>query len=66
LKSQGAKEIYFLCTHGPLVPTAFQKFTETPVSKVVVTNSINHPETGANSEVLDLTSIFAAELKAWL
>ncbi len=65
LKKNGAKEVHFMATHGPLVPTAFEKMENSQVDSVVVTNSMLHEETGKKIKTLDVSSLFVNELETW-
>jgi ribose-phosphate pyrophosphokinase len=65
LKDQGANEVHFFATHGPLVPTAYQTLQESLVDSVVVSNSINHSGKTDKVKILDVSSLFATELATW-
>lgn len=44
LKEKGAKEVYICCTHAILSGEAVQRLEESPVEKVIITDSILLPE----------------------
>lgn len=65
LKQEGAKEVHFFATHGPLVPTAYHILEESLIDSVVVTNSINHHGHSGKVKTLDVSGLFANELATW-
>lgn len=69
LKEQGAAKIIFLATHGPLVSEAYQRFMDSPVDEVVVTNSIvtldGETDDQAHITRLDVADIFANAISSW-
>lgn len=66
LKEQGAARVIFLATHGPLVPEAFEKLSNSQVDEVVITNSIAHQELPSKFKVLDISPVLSEELRDWL
>lgn len=66
LKEKGAKKVIFCATHGPLVPVAFEKITNSEVDEVVITNSITPAQKIEKLTVLDTCPIFVEELHDWL
>jgi len=66
LKKEGAKEVHFFATHGPLVNTATAKFEQSQVDSVIVTNSIEHPQQGSKIKVVDISPLFAQALQDWI
>jgi ribose-phosphate pyrophosphokinase len=65
LKKHGAKEVHFMATHGPLVPSAFEKIENSEVDTVVVTNSMLHDESTKKVKTIDIAPLFATELETW-
>lgn len=65
LKKEGAREVHFFATHGPLVPTAYHVLEESQVDSVVVSNSINHNGHTGKVKILDVSGLFAKELATW-
>lgn len=65
LKENGAKEVHFFSTHGPLVNSAFDDVENSQVDSVVISNSIDHPNLGSKFKIVDVASLFATELKTW-
>ncbi len=65
LKKHGAQAVHFMATHGPLVPTAFEKIEASEVDSVVVTNSILHDESTSKMKTIDVTPLFIQELETW-
>jgi len=65
LKAHGAASVHFLSTHGPLVPTAYERMENSQVDSVVVTNSILQPQSDSKLKVLDVAPLFAEELQTW-
>jgi len=43
IRAQGARDIYAGVTHGVFCPGAFERLAESPISEVVVTDTLNHP-----------------------
>ncbi|MBD3250766.1 MAG: ribose-phosphate diphosphokinase [Candidatus Pacebacteria bacterium] len=66
LKENGAKEVLFIASHGLLTNQAVDKITQSQTDKVVITNSIEHSQLSNKFEVLDVSSVFADNLKKWL
>jgi ribose-phosphate pyrophosphokinase len=67
LKKEGAKEVHFFATHGPLVETAYAKLNESAyVDSVVVTNSIQAQQTSSKIKFVDISPLFAQALKDWI
>lgn len=69
LKEQGATKIIFMATHGPLVSEAYQRFVDSPVDQVVVTNSImtlnGESDEQAHITRLDTADIFSKAISSW-
>ncbi len=65
LRKTGAKEIWFLATHGLFVQDAVKKLELSQVDRVVITNTVEQKKLSAKSKVLDASSVFADELKNW-
>lgn len=66
LKKEGAKEVHFFATHGPLVETAFAKIDKSVVDSVVVSNSIHHTQSIPKIKTIDVAPLFAQALKDWV
>jgi ribose-phosphate pyrophosphokinase len=65
LKNEGARDVHFFATHGPLVPTAYQALEDSLIDSVVVSNSINHNARTEKVKLLDVSALFADELITW-
>ncbi len=66
LKERGATQVCFFCTHGLFVNAGMDKIESSDVDKVIITNSVSHPQLSSKIEVLDVAPLFAEELKEWL
>ena len=44
LKEKGAKEVYACCSHAILSGNAIEKISNTPIKELVITNSVELPE----------------------
>ena len=66
LKARGAEEIYALATHGVLSDPAVDRFKNSVISKVVVTNTLPLPSEKQidKIEVLSIAKILAAAIDA--
>jgi len=66
LKSQGAHQVFFFATHGPMVESAFKKIAQSAVDRVIVTNSVEHHAIQvAKITTLDVSPVFTEALKKW-
>lgn len=63
-KERGAKNIYVAATHGILSKNAIDNITESPISKVFITDSISHGELPEKFEVLSLGELLCKTIKA--
>lgn len=64
LKKKGAKEVFFLASHGVFCQ-GLNKIENSAVDKIIITNSIQQkPTTSKKLTVLDISPIFAQELFA--
>lgn len=61
LMNSGAKEVYVAATHGIFSPPAFERIESSPITEVVVTNSLPVPEDkqGHKIRVLSVAPLFA-------
>lgn len=66
LKKEGAAETHFFATHGPLVPDAIEKLSNSSINSITVTNSIQHPELPANCKELDIAPVIVQAIEEWL
>ena len=68
LKKQGAKKIIFCATHHLYLQPALEALENSPVDKVVVTDSIYSPqqEKWKKLEIVSLSAVFASGIKKWL
>jgi len=66
LKKEGAKQVYFLATHGLFTGEAKEKLQKSMVDKVVITNSIAQDNLPKKIDVLDLSSIFVNAINDWM
>lgn len=59
LKEEGVREVYASCTHPVLSGPAMQRLEESPISEVVVTNTIPimHPEPSSKIKVLSVAPL---------
>lgn len=65
LKKAGAKKIIFLASHALLTNNAVNDIEKSLVDQVIITNTIEHPSLPSKFEVLDVSGIFASNLKNW-
>ncbi len=65
LKNNGAKEVHFFVTHGPLSAGAYDRISASQINSVVLTNSIPHLEQNPRIHILDVSQLFADALSAW-
>jgi len=61
LIDKGAKEVYACCTHPVLSGPAFERIENSAIKELIVTNSINLPQEGRSSKIVQLS---VAELLA--
>jgi ribose-phosphate pyrophosphokinase len=66
LKQEGATEVHFFATHGPLVPEAIQKLANSSIDSLFVTNSIQHTELPENCREVDISGLIVSSLQEWL
>jgi len=66
LKSQGAKQVHFLVTHGLFAGKALEKMADTSIDSMVITNSISQKNLPKKIEILDASEILAASLRTWV
>jgi len=66
LKSNGAKSVHWLATHGLFVGQAFEQLKNSQIDSIVISNSIEHKILPARTSVIDLTDILTKTLKPWL
>ena len=66
LMNRGAKEVWAMATHGVLSGPAIERLENSPISRVVLTNSLPLPEEKriAKIEVLSVAKILADALSA--
>ncbi|GGB12871.1 ribose-phosphate diphosphokinase [Macrococcus hajekii] len=55
LIDKGANEVYACCTHPVLSGPAFERITDSAIKELVVTNSINLPQEGRPSKIVQLS-----------
>jgi ribose-phosphate pyrophosphokinase len=65
LKREGADEVHFFSTHGIFAQNGAQNIEESPVTSVVVTNSIVQTESSSKIKVIDCSPLFAGALSIW-
>jgi ribose-phosphate pyrophosphokinase len=65
LKDLGATEIYAACTHSVLSGPAIERLKESPITKLVMLDTIHLPEEKLldKFEVLSVADIFAAAIE---
>lgn len=63
-KERGAKEIYVTATHGILSHNAMNLIQESPITKVFISDSINHDNLPSKFEVLSLGELLCKTIKA--
>jgi len=56
LLAQGAREVFAYCTHGVFAGTAIEDLTESPLKRVVVTNTI-HLDVAEKSDIVEYISV---------
>lgn len=66
LKTEGAKEIHFLATHGIFCNDGLAKISTSPLDRVVVSNSIYHQQTDPKLVSLSLAPLLADTLQDWI
>lgn len=61
LKEKGAKRIVAACTHGVLSGKAIKKIVESPIEKLIISDTINHDtkELSEKIEILSVSEIFS-------
>jgi len=66
LMNRGAKEVWAMATHGVLSGPAIERLENSPITRVVLTNSLPLPEEKriAKIEVLSVAKILADALSA--
>mgnify|MGYP001279307994 CR=1 FL=1 len=57
LKSYGAKDIYFMASHGLLSSNALEKIENSPFKKVVITNTVLSNDDVKKSELIDIIDV---------
>lgn len=66
LKAQGAQNVIFFATHGPMVEAAFKKIAQSSVDQVIVTNSVSHHDIAVSKlKTMDVSPVFTAALEEW-
>ncbi len=55
LKARGARSIYACCTHGILSDPAIQRIDDSPISELIITNTIALPKEKHSSKVVCLS-----------
>lgn len=65
LKEQGADSVHFFATHGLFAGDSLEKLSESTVDTVITTNSIAHTQLPDKIVSLDVSQLFANELKKW-
>lgn len=63
-KERGAKDIYVAATHGILSHNAMDLIQESPITKVFISDSINHDNLPSKFEVLSLGELLCKTIKA--
>ncbi|MFA6475206.1 MAG: ribose-phosphate pyrophosphokinase [Patescibacteria group bacterium] len=65
LKQQGARNIYFACTHGVLSGPAIERLTKIKIREVIVTDTIDIPAEKLLGKIkqLSVANIFAAAIR---
>jgi ribose-phosphate pyrophosphokinase len=66
LKENGAEEVHFMATHGLFTGDALSRIKDSEVDSVVVTNSVHHHQLPPKVKVIDVSRLFADELKNWI
>lgn len=61
LKEKGAKRIVAACTHGVLSGQAIKKLDESPIEKLIISDTVNHDskELSEKIEILSVSEIFS-------
>lgn len=57
LLESGAKEVYAACTHGVFAGDAFERIEESPLRKLLVTNTIKPPDYAKNHRKIEWISV---------
>jgi ribose-phosphate pyrophosphokinase len=66
LKNEGASEVHFFATHGLFIDNAVEKLSNSMIDSIVISNTVNQKDLPNNFHILDITPIFAKELKSWI
>ena len=66
LKDAGAKEIYFLATHGIFCNQGLDKIIASPIDQVIVSDSIRQQQESPKLVTLSLAPLLAGALKDWI
>lgn len=66
LKSEGAKSVHFVVTHGIFANNGAQAMTDSSIDSIAVTDSIYHKELPQNIKVLETTELFATHIAQWI
>lgn len=65
LKSNGAREVHFMASHGILAGDGADKIQKSNVDSVIITNSIAHTKLPKKIQVIDCAKLFCKALDAW-
>lgn len=65
LKEHGAEEIFACCTHGVFSGNSYERIEESPIKKLLVSDSINFDPSGRCSkiQILSMCELFAEAIK---
>jgi len=65
LKERGAQEIYAACTHGVLSGEAIEKIEESPIKKLIISDSIDHSKENLSDkfEVLSCSELIGEAIR---
>ncbi len=66
LKKSGAKAVHFFATHGIFANNGQERVQNSMIDTVIVTNSIPQKVEVSKLKVIDVSSIFANALAAWM
>lgn len=63
LIDHGAKEVYAMCVHGVLSGPALERIMESPIKKLIITDTINHQKLNEKIEVISVDDVFSVAIQ---
>lgn len=65
LKQNEAEKVIFISSHGLFTDDAVEKINQSQVDQLITTNSINQPNLSDKFDIIDISTVFADNLKKW-